>query len=126
MFRNVHAIVHPLDVANIEKNKKLRMDFIAGEFARRLVGNEHSFYNSEMTTYDVTHPIYQRNKELPRSFYQNMRGASQMENLHKSCVKNTVDIIRLVKDNKLELQDKNNKVSCKINILKTVLAVILF
>ena len=93
------------------------MDHIAGEFTRRLVGNEHSFYNSEMTAYDVTHPIYQRNKEFPRSFYQNMRGATQMQNLHKSCVENTIDIIRLVKDNKLKFYDNNNTVSCSTNAL---------
>ena len=107
----MHAVVHPLDVASIEKQKQLKFDAIGAVIVGNLVGDKHSFHNPKSRVYDVTHPIAIRNQEIPKSLYQNLIGPLQVQSFYHFNVRNVIKAIKFIMEGKLIKIRQDNKVN---------------
>ena len=98
--------MNPLDIKNIRKCKTLRQENVVGDFVTRMVGSQHSIHNPQSRDYVDVH----RNKTVAKAITENLRGSTPMQNLYNSTRQITVDTIKLVLNDKIQLTKENDKV----------------
>ena len=98
--------MNPLDILNLGKCKTLRQDSVVGDFVTRMVGSHHSIHNPKLHDYDGV----QRNKNVAKAMVENLRGSTQMQNLYDSTRQVTVDTIKLLLNEKIQIYEENDNV----------------
>ena len=93
----------------------MKFDAVGAEILCKLVGDKHSFHNPKSRAYDVTHPIAERNREVPKAVYLNFRGQSQVQSFYRFNAQNVIKAIKLFMEGKIiEIQNDN-----KVNVIAT-------